>query len=171
VQGDLSAYIEARRRARGELAVAAPQGTAPQGTAPSTPPVESEAERRNRIIAANLGLGTNPAYGYDPKAGGGIFQVQSVEYDRAELIFYGWDSDFRRNMKQLIEIPKGDSGDIRLAVIRKIIAIIRDHESGDFTWVSQRLGRTVTLSARPVDNAGLEAFMMQEFFADLRGAR
>ena len=35
-------------------------------------------------------------------------------------------------------------------------------------WVSQRLGRNITLSARPRDNAELEDFMMQEFFADPR---
>jgi hypothetical protein len=47
-----------------------------------------------------------------------------------------------------------------------MIAIIRDNESGDFVWVSQRLGRNLTLSARPSENAGLEDFLMQEFFAD-----
>jgi hypothetical protein len=38
-------------------------------------------------------------------------------------------------------------------------------------WISQRLRRDVTLSARPADNAGLEDFLMQEFFADPRVAR
>jgi hypothetical protein len=45
-----------------------------------------------------------------------------------------------------------------------MIEIIRDREPGDFVWVSQRLGRNVNLSARPSDNAGLEDFLMQEFF-------
>jgi hypothetical protein len=49
-----------------------------------------------------------------------------------------------------------------------MIAIIRDHESEDFIWESQRLGRDVRLSARLSDNAGLEDFMMREFFPAAR---
>ena len=45
-----------------------------------------------------------------------------------------------------------------------MIAIIREREPGDFVWVSHRLGRNVNLSARPGDQAGLEDFLMQEFF-------
>ena len=88
--------------------------------------------------------------------------------DSAEFIFFGWNKDIRRNSKQLIEVTRGDSSDIRIAVVRKMIAIIREDEPGDFVWVSQRLGRNVTLSARPRDNAELEDFIMQEFFADPR---
>ena len=49
-----------------------------------------------------------------------------------------------------------------------MIVIIRDREPGDFVWVSHRLGRSLNLSARPSDNAGLEDFLMQEFFDDRR---
>ncbi len=49
-----------------------------------------------------------------------------------------------------------------------MIGIIREHESGEFLWESHRLGRQLTLSARARDNAELEAFMMQEFFYDVR---
>ena len=45
-----------------------------------------------------------------------------------------------------------------------MIAIIRESESGEFIWISHRLGRDVTLSAAPEDNAGLEDFLMREFF-------
>jgi hypothetical protein len=45
-----------------------------------------------------------------------------------------------------------------------MIAIIRENESGDFVWQSKRLGRDVTLSARPGDNAGLEDFLMRDMF-------
>jgi hypothetical protein len=164
VEGDLSSYIEARRRARGQVAPAPPR----QSPATSAPPSEDETERSNRIIAANLGLQRTPTVGYDPKGGGGIFEIQRIGYDAAELVFYGWNQDIRRNSKQLIEVAKGDNSDIRIAVVRRMIAIIRQNESGDFVWVSQRLGRNITLSARPSDNAELEAFMLQEFFADPR---
>jgi hypothetical protein len=130
--------------------------------------LEDEKERSSRIIAANLGLGHTPTVGYDPKGGGGIFQIQRMGRDSAEFIFFGWNKDIRRNSKQLIEVTRGDSSDIRIAVVRKMIAIIRENEPGDFVWVSQRLGRNVTLSARPRDNAELEDFITQEFFGDPR---
>ncbi len=52
--------------------------------------------------------------------------------------------------------------------MRRMIVIIREHESGDFLWRSQRLGRDVTLSARATDTAGLEAFLLREFFPERR---
>ena len=48
-----------------------------------------------------------------------------------------------------------------------MIALIRENTQDDFIWVSQRLGRNVTLSARPRDNAGLEDFMMRDFFPEV----
>ena len=38
----------------------------------------------------------------------------------------------------------------------------------NFIWESQRLSRDVTLSARLRDTAGLEDFLMKEFFDDQR---
>ena len=130
--------------------------------------LEDEKERSNRVIAANLGLDRTPTVGYDPKGGGGIFQIQRMGRDSAEFIFFGWNKDIRRNSKQLIDVSRGDSSDIRIAVVRKMIAIIREEKHDDFVWESQRLGRNVTLSARVADNAGLEEFLMHEFFDDPR---
>ena len=162
-EGDLTSYIEAKRRARAES-----EAAASRGSLSDTPPVEDDEARRDRIIAANLGLQRTPTFGYDPRSGGGIFRIQRMGYDDAEFIFFGWNKDIRRSTKQLIEVRKGDNSDIRIAVIRRMIAIIREHESGDFLWVSRRLGREITLSARPRDNAGLEDFMMLELFAEAR---
>ncbi|MDB5863019.1 MAG: hypothetical protein JWO70_825, partial [Betaproteobacteria bacterium] len=67
-----------------------------------------------------------------------------------------------------IEVRKGSNSDIRIAVVRRMIGIIRDHEQGDFVWESRRLGRNVDLSARQRDTAALEAFLMKEFFEDDR---
>lgn len=168
IEGDLSSYIEARRRARGQAAPAAMPTPPQQAAPPRTASAEDEAERRNRVIAANLGLNRTPTVGYDPRGGGGIFEIQRMSYDAAEFIFYGWNKDIRRNSRQLIEVERGNNSDIRLAVVRKMIAIIREAETGDFLWASQRLGRSIVLSARPADNAELEAFMLQEFFGDPR---
>jgi hypothetical protein len=45
-----------------------------------------------------------------------------------------------------------------------MIAIIREYEQEDFAWESRRLGRIVSLSARPADTAELEDFLIREFF-------
>jgi hypothetical protein len=162
--GDLSSYIEAKRRAR---AAAAPP---PSATRPPSAPEDDEA-RRDRTAAASLAVPRSPAFGYDPRIRRGSFQVQRVGLDDAEFIFYGWDRSTRRNTAWLIEVRKGANSDIRIAVVRRIIAIIREHEQGDFLWDSARLGHRLTLSARPRDNAVLEDFMMHEFFNNPLPAR
>jgi hypothetical protein len=160
--GDLAAYIEARRRGREPEARPAPPAKAA--------PAETAQERDNRIAAERLGLNRTPAFdGGERKTGGGIFQVARVTRDEAEFFFYGWNKQIRRNARQMIEVRRGDNPTIELAVVRRMIAIIRDYTTGDFVWESQRLGREVTLSASPADNAGLEDFMMREFFVDERG--
>jgi hypothetical protein len=163
---DLASYIESRRRARGD-----PTTSAAQGSAPNAPPVETETERANRIVAANLAPKEQPTFGYDPKNGGGVFQIMRIGYDDAEFYFTGWNKEIGRRAKQLIEIRKGTSSDIRQAIVRKMISIIREEVQDDFTWVSDRHSAPLRLSARPADNAALEEFMMQEFFADPRQKR
>ena len=154
VYDDLASYIEARRRAR--------------EPAPASPPAESEQERHNRVVAANLGLNRTPGFGAERKHGGGIFQIARMGYDDAEFFFFGWNRFINRNSQQMIEVRRGDNATMEIAVVRRMIAIIREHESGDFVWESQRLGRNVSLSARMGDNAGLEDFMMRDFFLDFR---
>jgi hypothetical protein len=94
-----------------------------------------------------------------------LFQLKRMGYDDAEFFFNGWDKDIGRVARQLIEVRKGANPDIRLAIVRKMIEIIRAQESGDIVWVSRRMNRQVPLSARPADNAALEDFLMREFFS------
>jgi hypothetical protein len=156
--GDLASYIEARRRAREPAPDPPPQ---PQ-------PTESEQERHNRIVAASLGLDRRPSFGTNQNRGGGIFQIARMGYNDAEFFFFGWNKDIRRNSRQMIEVRRGDNATMEIAMVRRMIAIIREYVSGDFVWESQRLGRDLSLSARMADNAGLEDFMMHEFFPDFR---
>lgn len=158
---DLAAYIAAQRRARGEPA-------APSVPDQASAPAESERERRNRIVAHNLGLDRTPTFGRDPRNAGGMFEIRELNYDDAQFDFYGFDKDIGRRTTQRFEVRKGDNSDIRIAVVRKMISIIRENVSGDFTWESQRLGRQVTLSARPGDNAELEDFILHDVFPDVR---
>jgi hypothetical protein len=61
-------------------------------------------------------------------------------------------------------VRRGTNPDIRIAVVRRMIEIIRLYEQQDFEWQSIRFGRNVTLSARAADTEDLEAFLMREFF-------
>jgi hypothetical protein len=155
---DLAAYIEARRRSR-EPAVPPAPATRP------APPAESEQERQDREAATRLGLNRTPTFGTNKNLGGGTFQVRSIGIERAELAFYGWNEFINRISLQVFEVPRGSHPSTQLAVVRKIIEIIREQESGTFLWESLRLRKDLTLSARPADNAALEAFMMEEFFS------
>jgi hypothetical protein len=164
VGGDLSSYIEAQRRARAQ---SAPDASAESVT--NTQPVDDDKARSNRIVAANLGAQRAQTFGYDPRTqGGGVFQITRMGYDIAEFTFFGWNKEIRRNTKQQIEVRRGNNNDIRIAVVRRMISIIREYEQEDFLWESHRLGRSLMLSARAKDNAGLEEFMMREFFVDPR---
>jgi hypothetical protein len=164
IEGDLASYIEARRRARGEAPPSAAQPNNSQSGAG-----ESDDERRNRIIAANLGLNQTRTFGYDPKSAGGIFQIEHLSYEYADFYFFGMNKEVGRNTKQLIEVKRGNEADIKIAVIRKMIAIIRDNVTGDFVWLSRR--GPVTMSARLGDNGELETFMLHDIFPDERPQR
>jgi hypothetical protein len=93
----------------------------------------------------------------------GVFQIQSKGTRYAAFSFRGWTTDRSRAQYQVIEVDAGIGGDVELAIVRKMISLIREHYQGNFNWDSQRLGRVVVLSARKEDNAGLEAFIMREF--------
>ncbi|HEY1459210.1 MAG TPA: hypothetical protein VGH59_04040 [Casimicrobiaceae bacterium] len=144
--GDLASFIEARRRARGEA------------------PSEDPDEQYKRNLAANLPRAATGAATQQPKNGGGIFEIKRMAYDDAVFEFYGWNRDVGRRTPQVFEVRKGNNPDMHLAVVRRMIVIIREHEKEDFVWESHRLGRNVTLSARERDTAALEEFMLHEFF-------
>lgn len=150
---DLSDYIRQQRAARGQT-----------GEAPTA--AESDTARRDRIVAQNLASLNNSTFGNAPQNGGGTFQIRRMEFQDAQFTFYGWNRDINRRTFQVIDVQRGNNPTINLAIVRKIIAIIRDFEQGDFQWHSKRLGRDMTLSARREDTSQLESFMMQEFFTD-----
>lgn len=157
---DFAALVESRRRAREAIAQPSPP--------PAPPAAESEQARHNRIVAENLGLNRRPSFGTDRRRGGGIFQIERMGYDSAEFHFFGWNSAIQRESRQVIEVRRGTNPSMELAVVRRMIALIREQADGDFLWESNRLGRDVTLSARAADNAGLEGFLLREFFPEYR---
>ncbi len=158
---DFSELIAQRQRAR-----RAQNGGAPDSV------VESDDDRAKRIATANVAAQQRSASPeLDPNAGGGIFQIQRVGQNEAQFLFRGWNKSFRRNWSQQVEVKQGANPDIRIAVIRSMINIIREQKPGDFEWESHRLGKVLTMSARPKDQAQLETFLMREFFPDDARAR
>jgi len=154
---DLWSYIQARRRERGE-----PTGAA----TPSLGAVNAGSLAAN--LAANLPQPATGAATKDMNRGGGIFEIKRMDYDDAAFLFLGWNPEMGRRTPQFITVRIGDNANMRIAVIRRMIAIIREYAQGDFVWRSVRLDRDLVLSARPEDSAGLEAFLLREFF-DERG--
>ena len=94
----------------------------------------------------------------------GIFQILSKGTRTGQFSFRGWTTDERNNWRQVIDVDAGLGGDIELAIVRRMIELIRTHYQGNFNWESHRLDRVVVLSARKADNAELEAFLLREFF-------
>jgi len=154
---DLSAFIAERRRARGE-----PDPS--QGNTADAP--ESDIARRDRIVAQNLASVNTRDFGKGTRNSGGIFQITKLGSSDAEFTFFGWNKDINRRAQQRIEVRQGDNPDIRIAIVREMISIIRRYENEDFVWESHRLGRNITLSARAQDTRDLENFMLREFFDD-----
>lgn len=157
--GDFMADMQARRQAREQR-----QQIAAADVLSDAVRMDEE-ERRREIVANNLGLGRAPTFG-DARSSGGVFRIERLGYHDAEFTFFGWNRDIERKSRQRIEVRRGDHPTIELAVVRRMIVIIRERESGDFQFLSRRLGREVTLSARARDNAGLEEFLLREFFAE-----
>ena len=94
----------------------------------------------------------------------GVFQILNKGHRAAQFSFNGWTGDRSNSRRDVIDVDAGLNGNIEVAIIRRMIELIRTHYQGDFNWDSQRLGRVVVLSARVEDSAGLEEFMMREFF-------
>jgi hypothetical protein len=159
-QPDMTAMINAARERRAAVnRAAASENAAAQA--------EDSAPSTNDIAMANINhsLQAQPSARYGTS---GVFQILSMGARMAEFSFRGWTVDSRKSWRQVVEVDAGPQGDVELAVVRKMIELIRSHFDGDFNWDSHRLGRVVVLSARIGDNAGLEKFLMREFFAVVR---
>jgi len=140
---DMMAAVEARRAQRRAAESAAARGP--------PKPTEDAATRNLATLSGREGVG-------------GVFQVLRIGTRSGEFAFNGWKPDSRSQWREVIEVDAGLHGNVELAIIKRMIVLIRSHYTGDFFWESHRLGRTVTLSARQEDNDGLEDFMMREFF-------
>jgi hypothetical protein len=114
----------------------------------------SEEDKRTAAIQRNL----------QPQGGNGIFQIREISLRTGRFTFKGWKNDYSKARQRDFDVEVPPGGDIQRAMVKKMIAIIREEYTGDFNWDSQRLGKVISLSARPADNAGLEDFLIEEFF-------
>lgn len=146
---DMSAAIEARRRARGQ------DSTTQQG--------ESDADRGKRIALANIASANAKSVGSGNDTGG-IFSIENKTFASADVKFRGWNANFKRKWLQQVRVERGGEVDIEHAIIKKMIDLIRKEKPGDFEWDSHRLQRVVKMSARVEDQAELEAFLFKEMF-------
>jgi hypothetical protein len=132
---------------------------------PEAPAEESEAERGNRIARANImGAQGKTANGKDREDSGGVFEIVDKTYHGADIKFRGWNGNFKRTWSQQVHVERGNEIDVETAIVKRMIELIRQEKTGDFVWESHRLGRNVNMSARPADQAELEAFLLKEFF-------
>jgi hypothetical protein len=153
---DFSTVLEARRAQRQaeENFYAQQNADARKGEREMTAAEKSEAAfKRNAQTLGQSRDGTS-----------GVFQIRSKGTRYAAFSFRGWTGDRSNAKSQLIEVDAGLGGDVEAAIVRRMIDLIREHYQGNFNWESHRLGRVVTLSARKEDQAGLEAFLIKEFF-------
>lgn len=146
---DMWAALNAKRAAR--QAQENPDGQ--NGRAPTAGEIATANINRNLATLTTKRDGTS-----------GVFQVLSKGTRIGQFSFNGWKTDRNNSWREVIEVDAGLMGDVELAIVRRMIELIRSHYKGDFTWDSHKLGRAITLSARMEDNEGLEAFMMREFF-------
>jgi outer membrane biosynthesis protein TonB len=155
---DMQAYIEARRKARG----------APEPS--ETPAEESEDARGMRNALANIAAVNGHSHD-DSNDSGGIFSISNRTFHSMDLKFRGWNPSFKRRWLTQVTVEQGNEPDVETAVVKKMIELIRREKSGDFEWESHRLGKVVTLSARPQDTQELMAFLMKEMFPEYKPPR
>lgn len=147
---DMMAYVN-KKRAEREAEEASAARINAEAVAKERGP--SEEEKRDAKIKSNFQNGTN-----------GIFEITSLGNGSATFTFLGWVGDFSASHRQYFNVEAGRGEDVRRVMIRRMISLIREHYQGDFNWESHRMGRTIVLSARQEDSAGLEDFLMLEFF-------
>ena len=158
---DMLTQLNAARQRRADAAAQQPALEAEAAVAP-----EDDAQRANRIARANIAAAHPGAQGSDKDDHGGVFQIRRIGLHSAEFMFRGWNVHFRRDSTQLVNVDQGADDDIRIAVVKKMIELIRRHKSGDFIWDSHRLDKQFTLSARTEHGSELQQFLLREFFPD-----
>jgi hypothetical protein len=158
---DMAEMLNAKRAARqqSEAQAAAENQAAQQGNRGLSPQERAEANVRHSM---------ERSLGKDGE--GGLFTILSKGTRIGSFSFRGWDPRAKSG-RQVYEVDAGLHGSVELAIVKKMLEIIRSRFKGQAPWVSDRLGRTVMLSMAPQDNDDAERFLMKELFESDRSAR
>lgn len=150
---DMAAMIRANRERRRAADGAMARG--PMSGGPMTGGESAGAAALNRNLQTLAGDG----------GAGGVFQILRIGARTGSFAFNGWrGGTSSRVRREVFEVDAGPDGDVEMAMVRKMIALIREDYPGDFRWESRRQGRVVTLSAASEHTAELEDYLMREFF-------
>ena len=149
---DFMSMVNAKRERRAAAEAAGREERIANGREPSA----------DQIAAANINRNIQTLTQREGTSG--VFQILSKGHRAAQFSFRGWTNDARDARRDVIDVDAGLNGNIDVAIVRRMIELIRTHYQGNFNWDSHRLGRVVVLSARIEDTSGLEEFMMREFF-------
>ena len=154
-EDDMMARINARRAAREAAENEAAQENAAAAAASGGPSLDQR-------IAANI----NRAKPSTTDGTGGVFEVKfPLGVREGSFKFNGWNPA-KDNWHESYTVDAGEGGNVRLAIVKKVIEVIRKYKKDEFEFESHRLGHPVHMSARPEYNDQLEAFLMQELFAE-----
>ncbi len=126
---------------------------------------DSEANRAARNAAGNIAALAQKGMRGNSDTGG-VFTITEIGLRRAEFTFNGFENQTRGRFAERIAVEQGSEPDVRVAIVKEMIKLIRRFKTGDFVWESRRLGKDVTLSARPADDTALFNFLMLEMFPD-----
>lgn len=148
---DLMAYVNAARERHRAVEMSAEREYA-------------EARAKERGPSADEIRMANIMRNLQPQGTNGVFQIVSVGDRTARYSFRGWKKDASSARREVIEVDAGPNSDVKREIVRSMIVLIRKYYKDYFNWESQRLERVVVLSARMEDNAGLEDFLIREFF-------
>lgn len=127
---------------------------------------ENAAARAAENPSANDIARANIAFQQRRGGEGGIISILSVGARTGQYVFRGWPGSRRFGQKQTIEVDAGLGGDVRMAIVNSVMGLIYKDFTADFVFISERLGRSVTLSARKSDEAELRRFLYAEFFSN-----
>jgi hypothetical protein len=153
-QDDMMSHLQHRQEQRDAQETEAAQENAAAAAA-------SNGQSTDQIIANNLNRAKRSAN----DGTGGVFQITSIGVREGSFRFNGWNPA-RDNWHESYTVDAGEGGDVKLAIVRKVIEVIRKYKKGDFEFESHKLGRLVPMSARQQDNDRLENFLLMELFSE-----
>ncbi|TXI95533.1 MAG: hypothetical protein E6Q34_02860 [Burkholderiaceae bacterium] len=150
---DMTAMLNAAREKRQQAReAAAAENAAQQGNRGKSPQELAEENVRRSMDRANNRNGD-----------GGLFTILNKGVRTATFSFRGWEVR-PGGGRQIYEVDAGLGGNVELAIIKKMMEVIRTRFKKTAPWESNRLGSVIMISMLPEDTEETERFLMKEMF-------